>query len=106
MIDEAAAGTPLVSSQEPPSARSGSWLARLSDRRRLTSQPSTDRSLPPASERKAALLLICSAVFGDATRFVLPAASREVMSAGPTPAGLQAAATRMLGEMKAVIRLR
>jgi orotidine-5'-phosphate decarboxylase len=47
-----------------------------------------------------------SAVFGDATRFVLPAASREVMSAGPTPAGLQAAATRMLGEMKAVIRLR
>jgi orotidine-5'-phosphate decarboxylase len=47
-----------------------------------------------------------AAVFGDATRFVLPAASREVMSAGPTPAGLQAAATRMLGEMKAVIRLR
>jgi orotidine-5'-phosphate decarboxylase len=47
-----------------------------------------------------------SAVFGDATRFVLPAASREVMSAGPTPAGLQAAATRMLGEMKAVIGLR
>jgi orotidine-5'-phosphate decarboxylase len=47
-----------------------------------------------------------SAVFGDATRFVLPAASREVMSSGPTPAGLQAAATRMLGEMKAVIRLR
>ena len=47
-----------------------------------------------------------SAVFGDATRFVLPAASREVMSAGPTPAGLQAAATRMLGEMEAVIGLR
>jgi orotidine-5'-phosphate decarboxylase len=47
-----------------------------------------------------------SAVFGDATRFVLPAASREVMSAGPRPAGLQAAATRMLGEMKAVIGLR
>ncbi|HET9779912.1 MAG TPA: orotidine-5'-phosphate decarboxylase [Propionibacteriaceae bacterium] len=47
-----------------------------------------------------------SAVFGDATRFVLPAASREVMSAGPTPAGLQDAATRMLGEMKAVIGLR
>jgi orotidine-5'-phosphate decarboxylase len=47
-----------------------------------------------------------SAVFDDATRFVLPAASREVMLAGPTAAGLQAAATRMLGEMKAVIGLR
>jgi len=47
-----------------------------------------------------------SAVFGGATRFVLPAASREVMAAGPTRAGLQDAATRMLGEMKAVIGLR
>jgi hypothetical protein len=37
---------------------------------------------------------------------VLPSTSREVMSAGPTPAGLRAAATRVLGEMKAVIRLR
>jgi orotidine-5'-phosphate decarboxylase len=46
------------------------------------------------------------AVFKEATRFVLPSTSREVMSAGPGPAGLQAAATRMLGEMKAVIRLR
>jgi orotidine-5'-phosphate decarboxylase len=46
------------------------------------------------------------AVFKDATRFVLPSTSREVMSAGPTPAGLQAAATRVLGEMKAAIGLR
>ena len=45
-------------------------------------------------------------VFGDATRFVLPSTSREVISAGPTPAGLQAAATRVLGDMKAVIGLR
>jgi orotidine-5'-phosphate decarboxylase len=45
------------------------------------------------------------AVFGDAIQFVLPSTSREVISAGPTPAGLQAAATRMLGEMKAVIGL-
>jgi orotidine-5'-phosphate decarboxylase len=45
-------------------------------------------------------------VFGDATRFVLPSTSRDVISAGPTPAGLQAAATRVLGEMKAVIGLR
>ena len=37
----------------------------------------------------------------EAARFVLPSTSREVMSAGPTPADLQAAATRMLGEMKA-----
>jgi orotidine-5'-phosphate decarboxylase len=47
-----------------------------------------------------------SAVFHDATEFVLPSTSREVMSAGPTPAGLRTAATRVLGEMKAVIRLR
>jgi orotidine-5'-phosphate decarboxylase len=46
------------------------------------------------------------AVFTDATRFVLPSTSREVMSAGPTPVGLQAAATRVLGEMKAAIGLR
>jgi orotidine-5'-phosphate decarboxylase len=44
-------------------------------------------------------------VFEDATRFVLPSTSREVMSAGPTAAGLQAAATRVLGEMKAAIGL-
>jgi orotidine-5'-phosphate decarboxylase len=47
-----------------------------------------------------------AAVFLDATRFVLPSTSREVISAGPTPAGLQAAATRVLGQMKAVIELR
>jgi orotidine-5'-phosphate decarboxylase len=47
-----------------------------------------------------------AAVFKDAIRFVLPSTSREVMSAGPTPAGLQAAATRVLGEMKAAIGLR
>jgi len=46
------------------------------------------------------------AVFKDATRFVLPSTSREVMAAGPTAAGLQAAATRVLGEMKAAIALR
>jgi orotidine-5'-phosphate decarboxylase len=47
-----------------------------------------------------------AAVFGEATRFVLPSSSREVMSAGPQPAALQAAATRMLGEMKGALRLR
>ena len=47
-----------------------------------------------------------AAVFGEAARFVLPSSSREVMSAGPQPAALQAAATRMLGEMKAALRLR
>ena len=47
-----------------------------------------------------------AAVFGEATRFVLPSSSRDVMSAGPEPAGLQAAATRTLGEMKAALGLR
>jgi orotidine-5'-phosphate decarboxylase len=47
-----------------------------------------------------------SAVFKQAAPLVLPSASREVMSAGPAAPDLQAAATRMLGEMKAVIRLR
>jgi orotidine-5'-phosphate decarboxylase len=46
------------------------------------------------------------AVFHDAIGLVLPSTSREVLSAGPTPAGLRAAATRVMGEMKAVIRLR
>jgi orotidine-5'-phosphate decarboxylase len=46
------------------------------------------------------------AVFGEATRFVLPSSSREVMSAGPGPAALQRAATQLLGEMKAALRLR
>ena len=47
-----------------------------------------------------------AAVFGEAIRFVLPSSSREVMSAGPQPAALQAAATRVLGEMKGALRLR
>jgi orotidine-5'-phosphate decarboxylase len=46
------------------------------------------------------------AVFHAAVGLVLPSTSREVMSAGPTRAGLRAAATRVLGEMKAVIGLR
>jgi orotidine-5'-phosphate decarboxylase len=45
-------------------------------------------------------------VFSEAVRLVLPSTSRDVMSAGPTPAGLQAAATRVLGEMKATIEVR
>ena len=45
-------------------------------------------------------------VFKDATRLVLPSSSREVMSAGPTPAALQHAATQVLGEMKAALGLR
>jgi orotidine-5'-phosphate decarboxylase len=46
------------------------------------------------------------AVFKEATRFVLPSSSREVMSAGPTSAALQRAATQVLGEMKAALGLR
>ena len=46
------------------------------------------------------------AVFGEASRFVLPSSSREVMSAGPTHAALQRAATQVLGEMKAALGLR
>lgn len=42
-------------------------------------------------------------VFGAAARLVLPSMSREVMGAGPAPAALQAAATRALAEMKAVV---
>ena len=45
-------------------------------------------------------------IFAEATRFVLPSSSREVMSAGPKPAALRSAATRMLGEMKAALGLR
>jgi orotidine-5'-phosphate decarboxylase len=45
-------------------------------------------------------------VFSEAIQLVLPSTSRDVMSAGPTPAGLQAAATRVLGEMKATIEVR
>ena len=47
-----------------------------------------------------------AAVFAGATQLVLPSTSREVMSAGPAPAELRAAATRVLGEMEAVIGLR
>jgi orotidine-5'-phosphate decarboxylase len=46
------------------------------------------------------------ALFGQACRFVLPSSSREIMSAGPTPTGLQQAATQVLGEMKAALGLR
>jgi orotidine-5'-phosphate decarboxylase len=46
------------------------------------------------------------AVFKEATRFVLPSTSREVISAGPRPAAVQAAATRLLGEMKPGLGLR
>ena len=45
-------------------------------------------------------------IFAEATRFVLPSSSREVMSAGPEPTALRSAATRMLGEMKAALGLR
>jgi orotidine-5'-phosphate decarboxylase len=47
-----------------------------------------------------------AAVFKVATRFVLPSSSREVMSAGPTPAALQRVTTQVLGEMKAALGLR
>ena len=47
-----------------------------------------------------------AAVFQEATRLVLPSSSREVMSAGPTPAALQRVTTQLLGEMKAALRLR
>jgi orotidine-5'-phosphate decarboxylase len=46
------------------------------------------------------------AVFKEATRFVLPSSSREVMSAGPTPTALQRVTTQVLGEMKAALGLR
>ena len=44
-------------------------------------------------------------VFGAALPLVLPAMSREVLRAGPEATALQQAATRALGEMKAVIGL-
>jgi orotidine-5'-phosphate decarboxylase len=46
------------------------------------------------------------AVFKAATPFVLPSTSRDVMSAGPKPAAMQATATQVLGEMKAALGLR
>jgi orotidine-5'-phosphate decarboxylase len=45
-------------------------------------------------------------VFGTARAKVLPSMSREVMNAGPAPAGLRAAARRALGEMEAAIAVR
>jgi orotidine-5'-phosphate decarboxylase len=45
------------------------------------------------------------AVFKGAMPFVLPSSSREIMSAGPAPAAVQAAATQVLGEMKAALGL-
>ena len=44
-------------------------------------------------------------VFGTETRLVLPSMSREIMGAGPRPVALQAAATRVLGEMKSVLEV-
>lgn len=44
-------------------------------------------------------------VFGPAVPLVLPTTSREVMVAGPDPAALRAVATRIRGEMKAVLGL-
>jgi orotidine-5'-phosphate decarboxylase len=39
-----------------------------------------------------------SRIFGDATRFVLPSVSREVLRAGPDPAALRAAVVRQVEE--------
>jgi len=47
-----------------------------------------------------------AAVFKEAAQFVLPSSSREIMSAGPTPAALQRVTTQRLGEMKAALGLR
>ncbi len=44
-------------------------------------------------------------VFGAARRWVLPSTSREVMGAGPSATGLRAAATRVVAEMKATLRV-
>lgn len=44
-------------------------------------------------------------VFGPAISLVLPTTSREVLAAGPDPAALRAVATRIRGEMKAVLGL-
>ena len=42
-------------------------------------------------------------VFGDALRYVLPAASRELMAAGPDPAGIRAKAEQMLTQMMTTV---
>lgn len=42
-------------------------------------------------------------VFGDALRYVLPAASRELMGAGPDPAAIRAKAEQMMTQMKTTV---
>jgi len=42
-------------------------------------------------------------VFGDALRYVLPAASRELMAAGPDPAAIRAKAEQMLTQMMTTV---
>jgi len=59
--------------------------------------------LAPGIGAQGATAADLAEVFGPATSLVLPSASREVMSAGPEPAALRAAATRMRGEMEAVL---
>jgi orotidine-5'-phosphate decarboxylase len=44
-------------------------------------------------------------VFGAAAPLVLPSLSREVMGAGPDPAALRTAASRIVGEMEAALRV-
>ncbi|MDN5763348.1 MAG: orotidine-5'-phosphate decarboxylase [Microlunatus sp.] len=45
-------------------------------------------------------------VFGDALDYVLPAASREVMRAGPDPVRLRGQAERILGQMRSMLPVR
>ena len=59
--------------------------------------------LAPGIGAQGATAADLAGVFGPATPLVLPSASREVMSAGPDPAALRAAVTRMRGEMEAVL---
>jgi orotidine-5'-phosphate decarboxylase len=59
--------------------------------------------LAPGIGAQGATAADLAEVFGPATSLVLPSASREVMSAGPGRAALQAAAARMRGEMEAVL---
>jgi orotidine-5'-phosphate decarboxylase len=42
-------------------------------------------------------------VFGDACRYVLPSASRELMGAGPDPVQIRVRAERMLAEMRTAL---
>jgi orotidine-5'-phosphate decarboxylase len=59
--------------------------------------------LAPGIGAQGATAADLAEVFGLARSLVLPSASREVMAAGPDPAGLRAAAARMRGEMEAVL---